>query len=171
MLDLSGDVFVQTLAEKTLPHLVLLQIASGSIRDSPTSSWTIVTGGSGAKCEAADTALLTIGNAASSGVAAAAIKLWEERKKKSRFVEARLDTVVKRDTATCNAAFPGREAVNASALAQWYGPLAVLVLALLLPLLLSRLARWATECALSNNNAGVLHVSDTELRGLQGASK
>lgn len=30
VLDISGESFVQTLAEKTLPHLVLLQIASGS---------------------------------------------------------------------------------------------------------------------------------------------
>lgn len=106
-----------------------------------------MTGGSGSKCEAADKALLTIGNSASSGVAAAAIKLWEERKKKSRFVEARLeDVVVKRDSAHCNAAFPHLEAVNGSALAQW----------------------WATECALSNTTSGVVRVGEAELRSLQG---
>jgi hypothetical protein len=82
--ELTGDAFMRTLRDKCLPNLVIAQAAVPLLVDrkggGTTPTFTLITGHMGETCEDAEQALLTIGNAANYGIAAA---LQREREEKS----------------------------------------------------------------------------------------
>ena len=118
--DITGHDFLDTMSTKVLPHIVVAQAAVAHVVDRKESSYTIVTGRMGQRCEKADEALLCIANAASYGVASALRAQCREHGVKARIPELRIGCVVKRDQAYENPAFPGWAAHNASAVARYW---------------------------------------------------
>ena len=118
--DIKGQEFMDTMSSKVLPHIVVAQAAVAHVIDRKESSYTIVTGRMGQRCEKADEALLCIANAASYGVASALRAMCRERGVKARMPELRIGCVVKRDSQYDNPAFPGWPAHNASSVARFW---------------------------------------------------
>jgi NAD(P)-dependent dehydrogenase (short-subunit alcohol dehydrogenase family) len=118
--DITGRDFLDTMSTKVLPHIVVAQAAVEHVVDRKESSYTIVTGRMGQRCEKSDEALLCIANAASYGVASALRAQCRDHGAKARIPELRIGCVVKRDQAYDNPAFPGWQAHNASTVARFW---------------------------------------------------
>ena len=105
------------LSQKVLPHIVLAQAAMPHLKDTPSSSYMFVTGRMGEDCLKTDEALLCISNAAIYGVSCALRAESAEVHVAARVAELRIGSVIRRDDAGENPAFPGWRAQPASALA------------------------------------------------------
>ncbi len=99
---------------------MVAQASVAHLIDRPECTYTIVTGRMGEHCDKPDEALLCIANAAEFGVSAALRAQCREKGVNARVLEMRLGTVVKRDAAYENPAFPGWPAHNASEVARFW---------------------------------------------------
>jgi hypothetical protein len=104
-------------SQKVLPHIVLAQAAMPHLKDTPSSSYMFVTGRMGEDCLKTDEALLCISNAAIYGISCALRAESAEVHVAARVAELRIGSVIRRDDAGENPAFPGWRAQPASALA------------------------------------------------------
>ena len=118
--EITGAEFLDTMATKVLPHIVVAQATAPHVIDRAEASYTIVSGRMGETCEAPEQALLCIANAATFGVAAALRAQCHQSGVSARVLELRLGVVVKRDDAHENPGFPGWRAHNASSVASFW---------------------------------------------------